>query len=200
MLIRVVSHPTNNALHIDKLICLKGLPEKMMFDVRNGKRFLKEPWKMDPIENLPKYIRSAFEPETITLYTPPFKSPNGDYYQALEDDHEVVAVQIDYQNGQGEQLWKQIERMIDMSTPRDEKLPVPVVVAVNRTENMSITAEEIPVVDFAAKKEEGVEKKPQAPVAGDRRCQTCNKTFDREQQLRMHKARTGHRESKAVAA
>lgn len=200
MLIRVVSHHVDNPLHIDKLICIKGLPEALMFTKANGKRILKEPWKLDPIENIPKHIRSAFEPETVSVHTPAFQSPNGDKYPALDDDIEVFAVQIDYQNGQGESTWKQIERMIDIHTPRDEKVKAPVVVCGTRFEGFTITADDIPTIDFGDKiAEEEKPKKTQVSREG-LRCPVCSKPFEREQQLRMHKARTGHRESVAVTA
>lgn len=206
MLIRLISHPTDNPLHIDKLIYVEGLPDKMVFDTRNGRKLLREPWKMDPVENLPKSIRDAFEPITVTVHTPAFAAPNGEKYPALDDDMEVWALQLDYQNGQGESTWKQIERMIDMSTPRDERLPVPAVVAQNRIENFSLQAEDVPRVSFL-KKEESPVTESRADAVDDKkvemkgtglRCPVCNKTFDRDAQMRMHKARTGHRESRAV--
>jgi len=200
MLIRLVSHPTDNPLHIDKLIYIKGLPDKMMFDIKGDKRFLKEPWKIDPLDNLPRFIRDAFEPEEVYVHTPAFAAPNGEKYAAIDDKVQVHAVQLDYQNGQGEQVWKQIERMIDMSTPRDERLPSPVIIAKNRTENISIGAEEIPRIDFGQTKVEERATKANDVKGSTLRCPVCNKTFDREPQMRMHKARTGHRESMAVTA
>lgn len=201
MLIRLISHHVKNPMHIDKLIRIEGLPDAFLYDVRGGRKFIKEPWKIDPPENLPARIRESFDTTEIWLRTAPYQKGA----EVLEDKMDVYALQLDYQNGQGEAMWQKIERMIELSTPRSEAIPVPVKVAESRIEPFMIDASDIPFVDVG--EHEKVIVKP-APGNGAEKvvpavslpCPVCGKVFTKESAIRMHKARTGHREKPAVAA
>lgn len=201
-LIRLISHPVNNSLHIDKLIHIEGLPESMMFTRKEGKLFLKTPWTIDITENIPKAIRDFHvkEPTKVTVRT-----PNTDNrLPPIDDEVEAYGFTLDYQNGPAELLWKQIERMIDIDTPRDKELPVPVVVSNDRRDGFIIGPEDIPVVILEDAK--GSVLAAPAPVLKTKiepaifRCPVCNKAFDKPRAYEMHKRKTGHREPINVGA
>jgi hypothetical protein len=198
-LIRLVNHSHNNKWHFDKMIFVENVPEKFLFVKRTTKEgvvksFLKTPWTVDISDNIPSYVKDYHQPEPmkINLFTPaPEKG-----LPALEEEVDAYALVLDYQNGAGERMWLDIARLIDSDTPRGERIPEPVVVCGgdndHRNYEFSVPAEDIPVVRLRAEKQ--AIAKPNEPLS----CVVCNKAFDKEQGLRMHKMKTGHKDKVAV--
>lgn len=146
MLLRLVSHPKNNKLHIDKFIALDNAPENLFFNVKNGKRFLKEFVDVDVPENIPKAIREEFcLGDKVYRFIPPAEKGMSGFDQELE----LTAIVLDFQNRNGAETWLTLERMIEAMTPRDKKTPEPVVVAKDHHSGFTIGSEDIPIVDLA---------------------------------------------------
>lgn len=125
MLIRICDHFRNNPKRIDKLIAVKGLPEEWFFrDVPEGKE-LKSPWKPDIDQNIPHEIRHLCEPMYMTFRYPPIEKGA----KEVVERRQILGLKIDYNTEPGREMWDQIERYIEESTPRNERIPDPVVCA-----------------------------------------------------------------------
>lgn len=143
MLLRLVSHAKNNKQHIDKLIAIEGIPDSMLYEIRNGKKCLKGFLSTDIAENIPKDIRNEFyENDMVYKYIAPFEKNAEPVFQELE----LYSVVIDCSTRQGADLWGSLERMIDDQTPRDRKVTEPVVVAKDLRSGFSISSEDVPRV------------------------------------------------------
>lgn len=141
-LFRLASHAKNNKLHIDKLIAIEGVPEHLLFESRGGKQVLRQFLGFGIPENLPKDIRKEFcNGDTILRYVAPFEKGAEAVFQEIP----LYDIVIDCGTRQGAELWEKIERMIDDQTPRDRKVPEPVVVAKDHKSGFAVSSEDIPV-------------------------------------------------------
>lgn len=187
-LIRLVSHPFKNKYLCDKIMFIDGIPDSMLYFQRNGKNYLKAPWTPDVTANIPEPVRSKFQPKPfkINLYlAPPEKG-----VPPIDDEINCYGLMLDYQNGQGEQMWESIEKMIDDVTPRGVDLPKPVIVEPglddeHRARQWTIGPETIESVSLTTTRDEGLVKP--SITAEVFECGTCNKPFAKAQGLRMHK-------------
>lgn len=197
-LIRLISHPYRNKFLGDKMIFVEGIPEHLMYFKRNGKNFLKEPWMVDVSENIPESVKAKFQPEPFIVNRHQSSPEKG--IPPLDDELPVHGLMLDCQNGQGEEMWKKIERMIDDITPRGEDLPEPILIVPSlddehRNLPFGIEAIEILRVDLKTKKVELVRAEREAPPVQSNKvfsCPDCPKAFPKEQGLRMHKMKARH--------
>lgn len=168
MLLRLVGHFVNNSQHIDKLICIKGLPDDWVFRTRgDGQRELAPPFVPDIPENIPKFIRHLCEPMSVVKYFPPIEKGK----DGILDHMSILGVKLDYMTEAGRSMWTRIQRYMDDCLPRHAKVPEPVLVAKDQkspfetysaykriTGGVELTPAEIPVIDLDA------EKNAQAPI------------------------------------
>lgn len=125
MLIRICDHFRNNPKRIDKLIAIKGLPEEWLFRDTPEGRELKKPWMADIEANIPHDIRVLCEPIYVNFrYSPITKGE-----KEILDRRQVWGIKIDYNSEPGREMWDQVERYMEETMPRNERLPVPVVCA-----------------------------------------------------------------------
>lgn len=122
-LIRICDHFRNNPKRIDKLIALKGLPEEWFFRETPEGRELKAPWKPDIDANIPYDVRPLCEPMYIVFRYPPIEKGA----KEVIEKRQVLGFKIDYNTEPGREMWDQVERYIEESTPRGERIPDPVV-------------------------------------------------------------------------
>lgn len=125
MLIRIADHFKNNPKRIDKLIAIKGLPDEWFFRDTPEGRELKKPWAADVDANIPHDIRHLCDPIYINFrYSPITKGE-----KEIIDRRQILGVKIDYNSEPGREMWDQVERYLEESIPRHERIPVPVVCA-----------------------------------------------------------------------
>lgn len=122
-LIRIIDHFNNNPKRIDKLIAIKGLPEEWFFRETEQGRELKKPWQPDVDANIPHDIRHLCEPMYLIFRYPPIQSGA----KEVVEKRQVIGFRIDYNTEPGRQMWDDIERYIEETMPRNERIPVPVV-------------------------------------------------------------------------
>jgi hypothetical protein len=124
-LIRIVDHFRNNPKRIDKLIAIKGLPDEWLYRDTPEGRELKKPWTADIPENIPMDIRHLCEPVYVNFrysaITPGQKE--------VLDRRQILGLKIDYNTEPGREMWDQVERYVEETMPRNERVPVPVVCA-----------------------------------------------------------------------
>lgn len=163
MLIRLMGHHINNPHHIDKLICIKGLPEDWFFrESKYGGKELIRPWLPEIEVNVPSYIRHMCDVQKITVYHAPIDS---NHQPVIDKDIPIIGVRLEFNTQPGQEMWDKIERYLDRVTPRDQQVPVPVMVAKdhkgdgltafaphvgrkNVRGSLEVMPAEIPVVDF----------------------------------------------------
>lgn len=162
MLIRLAGHFINNSQHIDKLICINGLPEDWLFRKRaDGQRELAPPFTPDIDENIPKFIRHLCTPTEVVKYFPPIERGK----EGIIDKLTILGVKLDYMTEAGRAMWTRIQRYVDDCLPRHSKIPEPVLVARDQkspfetysvyrkiTGGVELTPAEIPVVDLDVEK------------------------------------------------
>lgn len=124
-LIRIVDHFNNNPKRIDKLIAIKGLPEEWFFRETPEGRELKRPWQPDIDANIPHDIRHLCEPMYLIFRYPPIQAGA----KEVIEKRQVIGFRIDYNTEPGRQMWDDVERYIEETMPRNERIPVPVVCA-----------------------------------------------------------------------
>lgn len=125
MLIRIVDHFRNNPKRIDKLMAIKGLPKEWFFTEQPEGTELKKPWMPDVDVNIPYSIRHLCEPMYIVIkYSPIERGQAG-----VVEKRQILGVKIDYNTEPGREMWEQVERYIEESIPRNERVPVAVVCA-----------------------------------------------------------------------
>lgn len=125
MLIRIVDHFKNNPKRIDKLIAIKGLPEEWLFRDTPEGRELRKPWGADIDANIPHDVRPLCEPMYINFrYSPISKGE-----KEIIDRRQILGIKIDYNTEPGREMWDQVERYLEETIPRNERIPVPVVCA-----------------------------------------------------------------------
>lgn len=128
MLIRLCGHHIDNPNHIDKLICIKGLPEDFFFKTTKHGKELVRPWEPDIEENIPQQIRHLCDPVEITQVFPPIEKGK----ESIVDKKMVLGLRFNYISESGETMWEKIERYLERSVPRDKAVPKPVLVAPNQ--------------------------------------------------------------------
>lgn len=133
MLIRLAGHFINNPNHIDKLISIKGLPEEWMFRKTVNGIELAPPWQPDIEANIPLHIRHLCEPRDVTFSFPPIEKGR----QGVVETRKVIGLKLDFMTGPGSEMWEKVERYLDKMTPRDQKVPEPVLVAPNQKSEFS---------------------------------------------------------------
>ena len=127
MLIKLAGHHINNPNHIDKVISIKGLPEEWIFrKTVNGKELVR-PWTPDNEDTIPNEIRHLCEPTEITITY----SPIGPGIPGVVDKRTILGIKLDFNTEPGRELWEKVERYLDRMTPRDQKVPEPVMMAPN---------------------------------------------------------------------
>lgn len=179
MLIRLCGHYFNNPNHIDKLISIKGLPDEWFFKTsKDGGKELVKPWEPDVEANIDKSIRNLCEPTEITLVFPPIEKGR----ESVVEKVTILGVRFNFMTQPGQELWEKIERYLDRMTPRDERVPIPVIVAPNHLSpfdphaarrtvrgSLELYKSEIPHVDLSPRLEPAIAPAPrveiQAPVA-----------------------------------
>ena len=130
VLIRLCGHFKDNPNHIDKLIFINGLPEDWFFrkSIRNpGGKELVRPWEAEIDVNVPRDLKPLCEEHEVTYVFPPVEK-GGSY---TVDVRKIIGLKFDYMSEPGQVLWEKIERYLDSMTPRDQKVPEPVLVAPN---------------------------------------------------------------------
>lgn len=125
MLIRLVDHFRDNPKRIDKLIAVKGIPEDWMFREGDSGKELKRPWEPDIDANIPQEIRHLCEPMYVVRRYPPLNNQS----KEVIEKRQILGIRLDYNSEPGRQLWDDIERYIEESMPRNERIPVPVLCA-----------------------------------------------------------------------
>jgi hypothetical protein len=220
MLIRIVDHFKDNPKRIDKLIAIKGLPEDWFFRESPEGKELKRPWEPDIDKNIPHDIRHLCEPMYIVRrYAPLNANTSG-----VTEKSQILGVRIDYNSEPGRQLWDDIERYVEESLPRSERIPVPVVCARDersafetytprRTSRgaLEMVPSDVPMVDLTKYVEVRMETKvPEAipaqivaePVIKpvDFKCETCEYTHKSKQGIRMHTLKRHPKKEKAGVA
>jgi hypothetical protein len=157
MMIRLAGHFIDNPNHIDKLICIKGLPDDMFF--RNGAhgRELIRPWVADVEVNIPKEIRHLCDEFKFVQYFPPIDKD----HKGFVDEITALGVKFEYISEAGQTMWERIERYLERSVPRDQIIPKPVLVAPNQKSgfdphearrgargNLELRKADVPVIDL----------------------------------------------------
>lgn len=128
MLIRLCGHYQSNPNHIDKLISINGLPDEWFFrSSKYGGRELLSPWEPDVEANIPQSIRNLCNPIEVTKIFPPIEKGR----EPVIDKTTILGVRFNFMSQPGQEAWDKIERYIERMTPRDERIPLPVLVAPN---------------------------------------------------------------------
>lgn len=157
MLIRLAGHFINNPNHIDKLICIKGLPEEWVFRKTKHGKELMPPWQPDVDANIPKDIRELCEPTEITVVFPPIEKGR----DSVIEQRTILGLKFEFMTEPGRELWEKIERYMEKMTPRDLRVPEPALVAPDQKSgfnphiarrtvrgSLELFPTEIPVVDL----------------------------------------------------
>jgi hypothetical protein len=206
MLIRICDHFKDNPKRIDKLIAIKGLPEEWIFRETPEGKELKKPWEPDVDKNIPGDIRNLCEPQYVILR---YQAINNQAKQIIEK-RQILGIRLDYNTEPGRQLWDDIERYIEESMPRNERIPVPVLCAKdersafetyravrNSRGSLELHSSPVPLVDLSKYEEVKMETKPveeilkevmpPEPIQSDNlKCPECDYTHKKAQGMRMH--------------
>lgn len=206
MLIKLVGHYIDNPGHIDKIISIKGLPDEWFFrKTKYGGKELVAPWVPDVEANIPDKARHLVVEHEIDVVFPPIEKGK----DSIVDKIKISGVKLDYGTNPGREMWEKIERYLDTSTPRDQKVAKPVLCATDhksdfnthearRTQKGSLELHpcSIPDVDLRpsviGKSIEPVDVKtiPVAPVmAKEYKCKKCGKDFDSLSVFKGHNLR-----------
>ena len=202
-LIRLAGHFIDNPNHIDKLISIKGLPKEWFFrPSKFGGEELVPPWKPDVEANIPHSIRHLCEEMDITVPFPPIEKGR----DSVVDKIKIIGLKLDFTSGPGQEMWEKIERYLDRMTPRDQRVPKPVLCAPNQKAEFSphearrtvrgsleLRPCEIPDVDLresvTAKSVTAVVQEvaqvivEKPPVI---ECKPCNKIFSHQKYMDLH--------------
>jgi hypothetical protein len=137
MLIRLCGHFIDNPRHVDKLICIKGLPESYFFrPSRFGGKELISPWTPDNESNIPQSIRYLCEEIEITKAFPPIEKGK----DSVVDKYKILGVKLEYTSGPGQEMWEQIEGYLERMIPRDQRVPKPVLCAPDQKSEFNPTS------------------------------------------------------------
>lgn len=220
MLIRLMGHFINNSQHIDKMICIKGLPKDWLFRKRGDSVELNPPFTADIPENIPKFIRHLCTPTEIVKYFPPIERGK----EGVLDKMTILGVKLDYMTEAGRDMWTQIERYVDGILPRHTQVPTPVVISKDQkspfetytlrkrvTGGVSMEPSEIPVIDLEREKLEAppavvapliasipvVVAPVSKPEEFEYKCKECDYASHKERAVKMHSLK--HKKDKVAA-
>lgn len=225
MLIRIVDHFRNNPKRIDKLIAVKGLPEEWLYFEGPEGRELRRPWQPDIDANIPRDLRHLCDEQYFVFRYPPIEKGAS----WVIEKRKVSGIKIDYNTEPGREMWDQVERFIEESIPRNERIPVPVVCAKDErsafetytprrtpTGSLEFVPSTVPEVDLTRYKvQETMIQAPPVPVAAPAvepkkeiareqppifACPVCSKSFFKERALWMHKMKAHPKEEKVGVA
>lgn len=208
MLIRIISHFHKKNTHgIDELIRIDNFPEDLMFRREGDKTFLVDPFERDIDANIPKEIREHCSPMNITENLPREKNEATGQWQTPSDMIRVLGVRLNLDSTPGMEMWKKIQRILDIDTPRDQRIPEPAVVAPDMKSPFALEAKDIPVVVLRK-----VEKTPVVSIETTAsvpfnppaikvevdtpqmfECGVCKKEFKAQRGLWMHERKTRHK-------
>lgn len=107
------------------MIAVKGLPKEWFFRETAEGVELKKPWEADVDANIPHDIRELCDPMYIVFRHPALQSGA----KEVIEKRRVLGFRIDYNSEPGRQMWEDVERFIEESIPRNERVPVPVLCA-----------------------------------------------------------------------
>lgn len=213
MLIRIISHFHKKNTHgIDELIRIDGLQDELMFRRKDGKVYLQTPWERDIDSNIPKEIREHCTPMDITEDLPREKNEATGQWQVPSDTIRILGVRLNLDTTPGMEMWRKLERILNMETPRDQRIPEPAVVAPDQKSPFFLEAKDIPVVIL--------KKEIVAPVAQTATavsvpfnppkidvdvsqkfyCGECKKEFSAQRGLWMHERKMRHKSKEPVVA
>lgn len=208
MLIKLVGHYHQNPSHIDKLICINGLPDEWIFKPSpDGGKELIRPWQADHDVNIPESIRQFCDPQEITFrYSPIEKGRDWVVEKKI-----VLGLKLDYMTEPGRELWDRIEHYLEGTVPRDIQIPKPVLCAKDQKSpfeiyaikrrisgGMELQQSQVPVIDLKPKV-----ALIQTPVAQEVKevlfkCEDCKREFSLERILRAHQTRSHKKEKVAI--
>lgn len=213
MLIKLAGHFIDNPQHIDKMIIINGLPEEWIFrPSRFGGKELVKPWEPDIEENIPKSILPLCEEHEIVISYSPIEKGK----ESVVDKKITHGLRIDFSREPGQELWSKIERYLDRMTPRDQKVPKPVLYAPNHRSDfnpheavrtvrgsLELRSSEIPVVNLIQENKKSsieqvikqVEEEPKKIEPTIYTCKKCGLKFEGLGKLRGHNLR-GHKQIK----
>lgn len=112
------------------MIIINGLPNDWFFkpSVRNpGSKELVHPWQIFEEINIPRDIRHLCEEHQVTFVFPPIEK-GGNY---TIDTKRILGLKFDFMTEAGQVLWEKIEKYVDATVPRDQRVPDPVLMAPN---------------------------------------------------------------------
>lgn len=211
MLIRVCAHFRKANMHgIDEMIRIDGLPDDLMFRFKDGKRYLRSPWEPDLDVNIPHDVREHCAPVDITIDLPREKNEATGVWQEPSDTKRILGVRIQLDNNPGAEMWKQVERILDRGTSRDQRIPVPAPVAPNQKDPFSLEAKDLPVVILRPENQTmpvtvstapPAQFKAEEPPRDDSfACGVCNKAFGQQRGLWMHERKMRHKVKEPAVA
>jgi len=126
MLIKLVGHYIDNPQHIDKIISIKGLPEEWFFKKSKfGGKELLRPWVPDVEANIPDKVRHLVVEHEIDQIFPPIEKGK----DSVVDKLKISGVKLDYSTNPGQEMWEKVERYLEATIPRDQKVPKPALCA-----------------------------------------------------------------------
>lgn len=222
MLIRLAGHFLNNSMHIDKLICIKGLPDDWIFKTRSdGQKELNPPFAADNPQNIPSHIRHLCTQVDVVKYFPPIEKGK----DGITDKMTILGVKLDFMTEAGRNMWTRIQRYMEDCMPRHAKIPDPVLVAKDQrspfetfkttkriTGGVEMEPSDVPVVDLDLEKNIpnepisppvvfnrpsppiAVASPPSLPAVALFKCAECEFTHVKKQGVSMHRIK---RHSKA---
>lgn len=212
MLIRICDHFRDNPKRIDKLISIKGLPDEWFFRDGPEGRELKKPWAADVDKNIPYDIRNLCDPMYVIFRYSPITAGAKEFIEKKQ----ILGVKIDYNTEPGRQMWDDVERFIEETMPRNERVPVPVLCARDersafetytprRTSrgSLELVPSPIPMVDLTKFIQVTYEVKPEPAISPEPpavappsltvkaqeiifKCESCEYTHRSKQGIRMH--------------
>jgi hypothetical protein len=212
-LVRLCGHFVDNPNHIDKLICIKGLPENFFFrPCRLGGKELVPPWKPDVESTIPQSIRHLCEEQEIKIIYSPIEKGK----EPVVDTVKIIGLRLDFGTEPGQEMWAKIERYLEKSVSRDQAVPKPVLCAPNQKSefnphearrtvrgSLEFRPAEIPVIDLrpTLAPEVPLVSQPAIQTASVNtsvpawHCKKCPTQFTDLKSLRVHNLR-GHRKVK----
>jgi hypothetical protein len=210
-----MDHFRDNPKRIDKLIAIKGLPEEWFFRDYNGDKELKKPWEPDVDKNVPYDIQSFCDPMYVIIRYPAIHKEAKEFIEKRK----ILGVRIDYNTEPGRQMWEDVERYVEETMPRNERVPVPVLCSRdersafetytprrNARGSLELVPSPIPFVDLTKYTTVKIEIPHQAvavPVILEKaevevfKCDSCEYTHRSKQGIRMHRIK-GHPKTEKV--
>jgi len=208
MLVRVCDHFKNNPKRIDKLIAIKGLPKDWIFRETPEGTELKKPWQPDVDKNIPLDIRHLCEPMYILTRYAALQAGAKEFLEKSQ----ILGIRIDYNTEPGRQMWDDVERYIEETIPRNERIPVPVLCSRdersafetfeprrNSRGSLELYPSPVPFIDLdkyvpvkmqeIPKAEEVIAKeakKDPEPESKEFKCEHCAYTHESPRGVRMH--------------